>query len=195
MKVAIDIRRIADFGVGTSIRNLVQTLASQGGENHYLLVEEPGQDDMLGPLPENFTRRIFLFSDQSARNHVQFQFLLRTHAVDLLHVPHTRVPLFVPCRYVVTVHDLADFFFPVEEHAVGLRSSVRYFLARRALGGAARVLAVSKATGKDVVRHFRIDPAKLEVVYNAIDAHFAQPSPPEDRERSLERYGVNYPFL
>ncbi len=196
MKVAIDIRRIGDFGVGTYIRNLVRTLAAQGQANEYLLIEETGQEETVGALPQNFTCVSFPHGDQTLRNHIQFQFLLRSHGVTLLHIPHLRVPLLVPCRYVVTVHDLSDFFYPApDERAGGLRRGARYMLGRRALSRAARVIAVSQATSRDVVRHFQLDPARLEVVYNAIDDHFSESGSDEDRQRSLERYGVNYPFL
>ncbi len=195
MKIAIDVRRIADFGVGTYIRNLVRMLARQDRVNQYLLVEAtetPLPEDLLEELGENFTRITFSAGDQSLRNHVQFQFLLRAHRVDLLHVPHLRVPLLMPCRYVVTVHDLAEYCLPAED---GFRNNVRYFLGRRALAGAARVLAVSRATAHEVARLFHVPPGRIEVVYNAIDSRLAQPNTTEDRLRTLERYGVNYPFL
>ena len=145
MKIAIDVRRVADFGVGTYIRNLVRTLARKDRFNEYLLVTgtEPREFD---PLPENFERVVFRPGDQSFRNHIQFQFLLDSHGVELLHVPLLRVPFFVGIPYIVTVHDLAEYFYPGDD---GVRG--RYFLDRRALAGAARVLAVSQATGRDVV--------------------------------------------
>ena len=37
MKIAIDTRRIRDFGVGTYIRNLLQALAAAGADHQYLL--------------------------------------------------------------------------------------------------------------------------------------------------------------
>ncbi len=201
MNIALDIRRIHDFGVGTYIRNLVRRLARQDRTNRYLLVEAtqspPGTDEgdlesELEALPENFSRVTFRPGDQSLRNHLQFQFLLRAHRIELLHVPHLRVPLLVPCRYVVTVHDLADFFFPTD---YGFRSNVRFFLGRRALAGAARVLAVSQATRRDVALLFGVPAARIEVVYNAIDDRLAEPGRQEESQRTLERYGVRYPFL
>ena len=195
MKIAIDVRRVADFGVGTYIRNLVRMLAHQDQVTRYLLVEgeeTPLPEEVLEDLPENFTRVTFRPGDQSLRNHLQFQFLLRAHGADLLHVPHLRVPLLVPCRYVVTVHDLADFFLPAED---GFRGNLRYFLGRRALVHAARVLAVSRATAHDLARLFRLPPDRIEVVYNAIDSRLARPCAPEEKLRTLERYDVNYPFL
>lgn len=196
MNIAIDVRRIGDFGVGTYIRNLVRVLACHDKTNHYLLVEGPHTEsdslDKLEPLPQNFERVVFRPREQSIRNHLQYQFLLRAHGINLLHIPHTRVPLILPCPYVVTVHDLADFFYPADD---GFRSSVRYFLGRRALGAAARVLAVSQATRRDVARLFHVPAERIEVVYNSIDDRLAQANASEEKQPVLERYGVNYPFL
>ena len=85
MHIAIDARRIADFGVGTYIRNLVRMLARQDRTNRYLLVEGPDPaPDRPEALPENFARVIFRPSDQSLRNHLQFQFLLYGIALVLM---------------------------------------------------------------------------------------------------------------
>ena len=42
MKVAIDIRRISDFGIGTYIRNVVRTLGRLDQNNEFVLLETPG---------------------------------------------------------------------------------------------------------------------------------------------------------
>ncbi len=46
MRVAIDIRRITEFGVGTYTRNAIRTLARLDHENEYLLIGIP---DNIGP--------------------------------------------------------------------------------------------------------------------------------------------------
>ena len=195
MTIAIDIRRISGFGVGTYIRNLVRTLARRDCTHRYVLVQGPEPSEVLSPLPDNFTRISFEPDDQSLRNHLGFQALIEEHGVNLLHVPHRHVPFLVPCPYVVTMHDLGELFYPSAESGGRLRRGVRHFLLRRALARAARVMVVSRATGQDLLRHFRLDPARIEVVYNAIDERLVQPCNESERLRTLERYGVNYPFL
>lgn len=192
MNIAIDVRRLADYGVGTYIRNLVRTLFRKDAQNRYLLIGDPERMEELAELPANFVPVRYARSDQSAANHFQFQFLLREHRVDVLHVPNRHVPLMVPCRYVVTVHDLADFLFPTDN---GFRHSLRLYLARHGLARAARIIAVSRATKLDLAELFHIHPQKIEVIHNAIDERFRRPSRHEEKKLVLERYGVNYPFL
>ena len=54
MKVAIDIRRMTEFGVGTYIRNVVRTLARLDRESEYSLIGSPAKVAEFGPLPANF---------------------------------------------------------------------------------------------------------------------------------------------
>ena len=54
MKVAIDIRPIKDFGVGTYVRNVVRTLGKLDRENEYYLIGSRDRARDIGRLPENF---------------------------------------------------------------------------------------------------------------------------------------------
>ena len=54
MKIAIDIRRMTEFGVGTYIRNIVRTLGRLDQENEYFLIGPPAKVQEIGPLPPNF---------------------------------------------------------------------------------------------------------------------------------------------
>ncbi len=52
--IGIDARKIADFGIGTYIRNLVPALGELDQENQYVLFLGLQNRDALEPLPENF---------------------------------------------------------------------------------------------------------------------------------------------
>ena len=54
VKIAIDIRRVREFGVGTYIRNLVRTLGRLDQENEYSLIGPPDRVEEIGALPPNF---------------------------------------------------------------------------------------------------------------------------------------------
>ena len=54
MRVAIDIRRITEFGVGTYTRNAIRTLARLDHDNEYFLIGIPGKFGDIGELPPNF---------------------------------------------------------------------------------------------------------------------------------------------
>ena len=48
VKIAIDIRRMTEFGVGTYIRNVVRTLGRLDQENEYFLMGSPTKVEEIG---------------------------------------------------------------------------------------------------------------------------------------------------
>jgi len=196
VKVAIDIRPIRDFGVGTYIRNVVRILARIDHEDEYLLIGGRDRVREIGKLPENFRVVPFSAEEQSPRNMVGFARVLRHYRCDLVHIPHLFwTPLYLPCPYVVTVHDLLDFMYRAHNGS-GLRRAAHRYLTSIALNRAARILAVSQFTKMDLQRLFRISERRIEVIYNAIDERFRQGhASQEDRELIAERYQANYPFI
>ena len=52
--IGIDARKLTDFGIGTYIRHLVDSLALIDDENQYVLFARPEHQDRLAHLPENF---------------------------------------------------------------------------------------------------------------------------------------------
>ncbi len=196
MKVAIDIRRIGQFGVGTYIRNVVRNLARLDQRNAYILIGTPERLRELRDLPENFIGIPYALTEASPRDWFHFRHIVDRHRCDLVHVPHLFwVPQNLPCPYVVTVHDLLEHLYP-QNNGTGWKYWARNYLTRRALRHASRIFAVSNTTRTDLARLFHMREEKIEVVYNAIDDRFRQGHASEaDRQAIAERYQVNYPFL
>jgi glycosyltransferase involved in cell wall biosynthesis len=196
VRIAIDTRRIRDFGVGTYIRNVVRMLGRIDRQNEYLLVGPAEPLREIGDLPSNFLNAPYSLPDTSARNYFQFQGILRKFRCDVLHVPHLfSSPQYIPCRYVVTVHDLLEHFYPPPGESA-TRRSLRFYFTRRVLRRAERIFAVSNSTRSDIGQFFHIPLGKVEVIYNAIDERFRRGHATEaDRQLIAGRYLVNYPFL
>ena len=196
MRVAIDTRRISDYGVGTYVRNVVRTLGRIDRQNDYLLIGPAEPLREIGDLPPNFVNAPYSLPDTSARNYFEFQGILRRFRCDVLHVPHLfSSPQYIPCRYVVTVHDLLDHFYPPRGESA-IRGSLRFHFTRRVLRRAERIFAVSNTTRNDIGRLFNLPLDKVEVIYNAIDERFRRGHASEaDCQLIAGRYQVNYPFL
>ena len=196
VRVAIDTRRIRDFGVGTYIRNVVRMLGRIDQQNEYLLIGPAEPLREIEDLPPNFLNAPYSLADTSARNYFEFQGILRKFHCDVLHVPHLfSSPQYIPCRYVVTVHDLLDHFYPPQGESAA-RRSLRFYFTRRVLLRAERIFAVSNSTRNDIGRLFHIPLGNVEVIYNAIDERFrCGHASDADRQLIAGRYQVNYPFL
>jgi glycosyltransferase involved in cell wall biosynthesis len=196
VRIAIDTRRVNDFGVGTYIRNIVHALAEIDSEDQFFLLGQSDPYQEFADLPQNFRHVAFPYDEHSPRSLVELNRTVKRLQCDLVHVPHLFwYPRRAPCPYIVTVHDLLNYFYPTGNGSE-MKRMLHNFLTRRALERSARILAVSKFTRSDIIRIYRIRPEKIEVVYNAIDERFRRGHANQaDREMIAERYQVNYPFL
>ena len=196
MKIAIDIRRMTEFGVGTYIRNVVRTLGRLDRENKYLLIGPSSKVEEIGSLPPNFHAVPLHQPERSLKGWWEFRAVLRRLDCDLVHVPNIfSVPRALPCPYVMTVHDMLE-HMSLGRKRNDLWRSVHFQLTMRVLRGAARIFAVSNFTKTEMEKLFGIPPERIEVVYNAIDERFLHGhASAADRELIAKRYQVTYPFL
>ena len=196
MRIAIDIRRISEFGIGTYTRNAIRALARIDHENEYFLIGIPGKLPGTEGLPANFKLLPAQPNELSLGSYIELHQLLKRFRINLLHVPHLFwKPQGIPCPYVVTVHDLLDHMYRINSHS-SLKRDLHFRFTRRVLQHAARIFAVSHFSKKDTERLFQVPAEKIEVIYNAIDDRFLCGHATEaEREYIAERYQVNDPFL
>ncbi|MBI3471280.1 MAG: glycosyltransferase family 4 protein, partial [Candidatus Solibacter usitatus] len=204
MKIAIDVRHVKDFGIGTYIRSLVQALGVVDSANRYVLIGSAEAVQSFHDLPQNFETAVYKRPDTDPVDNVGFPAFLHRFAADLVHIPLNRVPLLMPRPYVVTIHDMSSLLF---EERKGPRQDWHRFRFRTGLMRAERVIVVSAATRKDVENLLFVPHDKIRMVYNAPNPEFfrhrhvadARAAGPEaaalERRRILERYQIHYPFL
>jgi len=194
LRIAFDARRIGDFGIGTYIRNLIHALADIDRENSYVLIASRKGEPELQHLPPNFTIARYERPDTDWVNHFSFFFFLRELGVDLVHAPVNTVPLLMPRPYVVTVHDMSSLIYAADRRG----NRFRLFLFRRGLERAACVIAVSAATKRDVENLLGLPGNRIRQIYDAPDPRFLDQRTSgagAERQRTLERYQINHPFL
>jgi glycosyltransferase involved in cell wall biosynthesis len=194
LRIAIDARKLRDYGIGTYIRNLLRHLSRIDSTTDYVLLchgEDCGTLDALG---ENFRPVPERAPGYSVREQLRVPLDLRREGIDLFHAPHYVLPPLVPCRSVVTIHDCIHLRFPQY-----LPNRFAYAYARASLWIAAhrsnRVLTVSEASKRDILKYFRVPPGKINVIYNAIDERYGEPPDDEEVARVRERYQLNDPFV
>ena len=196
MKIAIDIRRMTEFGVGTYIRNVVRTLGRLDHEATYLLIGYPEKVKEIGPLPSNFHTVALKRPERSLVGFREFRLTVKHLHCDLVHIPNLfSIPRRLSCPYVMTVHDILDHLSRARQKT-GFWQSLHFQLTKRVLRGAERIFAVSNFTKAEIEKLFNIPPGRVEVVYNAIDERLLHGhAHPQERQLIAERYQVNYPFL
>jgi glycosyltransferase involved in cell wall biosynthesis len=204
VKIAIDARRIRDFGVGTYIRNLLQALATLDLSHEFQLICSTEDKAQFAGLPQNFHCVIYNRKDDSRLDHFELPRLLHRLGAQVTHIPFHRVALMMPKPYLTTIHDLSSLFF---DDASGLLHAAHVFRLRRGLERADRIITVSGATQRDVSNLVPSAASRIRLIYNAPDPQFMERRLPSDaraagpeaaareRHRILERYQIRYPFL
>ena len=194
MRIAIDIRKINEFGVGTYIWNLVRNLAGIDDRNDYLLVGSQRNFHELGPLPPNFKQLYQPEENGLWRDNISIPFDLHRQRLDVVHIPHHEAPFFTPSKLVVTIHDCVHLLFPQEDSS-NFGNYRSYLQTKRVVHAAQHVLAVSRSTKDDLINIFELPDSKISVVHNALDERFAFTHTPGERKQVLERYQLKDPFV
>ncbi|HLZ07477.1 MAG TPA: glycosyltransferase family 1 protein [Chloroflexota bacterium] len=101
---------------------------------------------------------------------ILFSLEIRRYSVDLIHCPAYAAPLLESSRSVVTFHDLSFLLMP----SAFSWSNRQYLtqISRLAAGRAARFIAVSETTRRDMIGLLGIRPEQIDVVYNGVDRGF-----------------------
>jgi starch synthase len=139
----------------------------------------PG-DERLRPAWEAFARCLAMAADPSDAELVHCH-TWYTHLGGLLVQHASSVPL------VITVHSLEP-LRPWKREQLGGGYDLSSWVERTALESADAVIAVSEGTRDDVLSHFAVQPERVHVIHNGIDAKFFAPDPATD---ALERHGVD----
>jgi glycosyltransferase involved in cell wall biosynthesis len=193
VRIAIDVRKLHDYGIGTYVRNLLKQLARQDHRNEYVLLSRPSDCGLAAELGENFRAVPEPSRPYSIREQLAVPLDLRREGIDLFHAPHYVLPPLAPARSVVTIHDCIHLMFPQY-----LPNRFAWWYARTSLWAAThrahRVLTVSETSKRDILRFFDIPPAKIDVIYNGIDELFWTTPNEEEVVRVRERYQLTDPF-
>ena len=194
MRIAIDARKLHDFGIGTYIRNVLIGLAKVDADTEYIVLCRPADAEAVNALGANFRAVPETARPYSVGEQVRIPLSLVRERAHLLHEPHYVLPPATRCRTVVTIHDCIHLMFPQY-----LPGRLAYVYAKASMWSAAhksdRILTVSEASKRDILRLFGIDANKVEVIYNAIDARFLAPPDEERMEQVRQRYQLDHPFL
>ena len=167
MRIGIDARKIADFGIGTYIRGLLQELARDGNDTYVAFAPQrlahlipSGVEHVVADAPHYSIRELLILGRAIDRA-----------SLDLFHAPHYVVP-FTSVPFVVTIHDLIHLRNP---------NPIARMYARQMIGRAVRrsrrVLTVSEAVKRDIVSAFGCAEGHVVVTPNGVAAPFSESGP------------------
>jgi alpha-1,3-rhamnosyl/mannosyltransferase len=197
MKVALDARKIDDFGIGTYIQGLLGALPAVGRPETLVAYLPPGRR----PAPADALAwgARARWQPVSARPYSvgelwQLALAARRDRADLYHAPHYVCPPFLPCPAVVTVHDLIHLRFP-PRHRHPVAPLYARLMLRLAVRRGRRLITVSESTRRDLVARLRARPERIRVIPNGVGAPFEPGAAPEHPDAALAALGVEPPYF
>ncbi|MCX8082198.1 MAG: glycosyltransferase family 4 protein [bacterium] len=114
-----------------------------------------------------------------------------TEKLDLLHTQY-HTPLISHCHSVITLHDVSFIrypeFFP-EDIYLRLKLSLLYSVRK-----AKKIITVSEFSKREILKFYKIDEEKIEVVYNGVSEKF-RPIDTTKCDKVLENYSVKKPYI
>jgi glycosyltransferase involved in cell wall biosynthesis len=194
VRIAIDVRKLHDFGIGTYIRSLLEYLARFDQTSEYVLVCRLQDQHVIRAMAPNFTPVVDGSRPYSVAEQFTIPARLWQYHADIFHAPHYVLPPLVPCRSVVTIHDCIHLMFPQY-----LPNRLAYGYAKFSLWAAAhraeRVLTVSETSKADIVRFCDVPADRVVVIYNSIDDRFRVAPADHEVQNTRERYQLDGPFI
>lgn len=175
-RIALDARMMKHSGIGTYLSHLVaeyalkfprdlklDLLASSAVLASSKILKDPTATTKFGTKP--FGASIYGLVEQI--NYVRY-----SAGYDIWHAPHYNLPIFSLAKHlIVTIHDVTPYLFAGRFFS---RTKALYIQAMmaRARKKAARIIAVSNSTAKDLSQHFNIPEKKITVIHEGVDLEF-----------------------
>jgi glycosyltransferase involved in cell wall biosynthesis len=155
---------------------LMEALQAQYPPEHsFRLYHGPG---IRLPFPLKRSRRLSALANEGPATHILYPQQARSQQADINHVlDHSYgslVAALPPGRTVVTCHDLIPLEVPDIHPTFYSRMTGRrwYRKSVAAMTGAARIIAISEHTKKDLIKHTGYDPDRIVVIPHGIDRRF-----------------------
>jgi alpha-1,3-rhamnosyl/mannosyltransferase len=197
MKLALDARKIDDFGIGTYIQGLLGALPAVGQPESLVAYLPPGRPAPVAAEAGWGVRAVWRpvkAGAYSLRELWQLALAARRDRADLYHAPHYVCPPWLPCPAVVTVHDLIHLRFPVR-HRHPLAPLYARLMLRVAVRRARRLITVSESTRQDLVERLGARAERIRVIPNGVGAPFGPAGPAAEAAPTLHELGVSRPYF
>lgn len=206
MKIGIDISTSEGekTGVGYYIDNLVHSLAKIDNKNDYILYPSfcgmtmRDMQHITNLKQENFhlgEQCLYRYLPKKAISalwHLPIPKSLILGFPDIIHSTSFGIPKHCDSKIVTTIYDISCFTVPdfhtqrTRDHSLnGIRDAVKY---------ADRIIAISNHGKAELVKHFGINPDKIDVTHLAAKDIF-KPCSSEEQDRVCTKYGIPRDFI
>lgn len=212
MRIVIDGRPIkkGKTGVGVFTENLVRAILTIDRKNKYFLIvsEEPSDlnAENLHIINLKFLNLRFV---QRAWENTHLPFLLFKLQADVYFSPSFMLPLFTrnalspypqkvraffrKLKLITTVPDVIAFLYP-EKFTFLMRRRLSLFLPR-SMVVADKIITISMASKRDIIRLFNVPEEKIHVVYLGKDSRYSSTGDTAEQERVRKKFNLPEQYI
>ncbi|HEX7288696.1 MAG TPA: glycosyltransferase family 1 protein [Candidatus Angelobacter sp.] len=194
MKIAFDLRRIKNPGIGRYMKCLVEAVVARAPEHEYLLILPPDANGILHCPHGRVQEIVSSVKYYSLREQIELPRILRRYKIDLLHSPHFNMPLASPCPVIATLHDVIYLACP-EDLPSRLGRGYYRVMMEAAVRRADRIITVSEFSRREILRYLNAGNAEVEVIHSGVDPLFTVLTDPGQVRRVLERHGITTDYV
>lgn len=183
-------------GIGTYTEELIGNLLKVDKHNRYTVFAKPETVQFFPFYSPNLDKKPTPFPHYTYSEQFLFPQLLLRSNLNLIHYTNFNSPIFLRgIKSVVTIHDLTLWFFPGRKQRSFFRKMMYRYIIKKSCENASRIIAVSRHTKEDIVKHLGISPDKISVVYEAVASRITEVKDVKKIEAIRTRYDLNRPFF
>ena len=202
MRIGLDMRMAGTGeGIGRYVAEVAERLTAMDKKNQYVLLFSDSKiaANFVSQLPRdqvaNFQSEVVASKYYSWGEQTKLILELRKLKLDLVHFPNFNVPIFYPGKFVITIHDIIHHYYPGKKksrffHRLAYKATIWTAVKR-----AAKIIAVSEATKKDLMNKFHVPENKVVVIYEGINETLSDKSDLLNSAQKLQKYNISKPYI
>lgn len=176
MKIGIDARFFGpkDKGLGRYTESLIRNLEKIDHINQYFIFLRKDSWQDYQPESHNFKKILADYRWYGWKEQILLPLKLKKYKLDLVHFTHFNVPIFYRGKFIVTIHDLTLRYFPTHKRSIKnfliypFKNLAYRMVFRYAIKNSEKIIAISEYTKKDILKHYKVNPDKIKVIYEGI---------------------------
>jgi glycosyltransferase involved in cell wall biosynthesis len=197
MRIGIDARfyHLGLAGLGRYTQELIAYLAKNGSEHTFVIFMRP-EDAAAFPLAgtPGFEVQTTTIGHYTVREQLAFGRVLNRAALDLMHFTNFNFPLSYRRPFIISINDLTLLRYAGRSRFSRLKVPAMRVVMQAGARRSRQVLTYSEYQKKLITKEFGIPPAKIDVVYLAVDEQF-RPLPAAEVTAFRKRVGLEKPFV
>jgi glycosyltransferase involved in cell wall biosynthesis len=196
MKIGIEARWLTfeRTGFGNYAFHLLKELSQIDNQNHYLIYLNSEYTNDAIFSNNNFAKKIICQRPEIYKHiSIPFDIMAKRRRFDFFHFLYNAPSLFMPCPFILTVHDVSFKYVPDMISKKNLFS----ITAQLSLNAkrAHQIISVSENTKKDIMKYFKIPEEKIVVIYEGVNETFKIITDDQKKREIAEKYQLPAKFI